>query len=94
MLATRVFEDDRLLTAVDAAPLTRTETCARFVFWSRLGGELDVGAIPGQPDQLWEWMLDYEHRSYRFTPAGCRVADAVTTDWAALWLPSYLPGVA
>lgn len=90
VLATQVFEPDRLLTQICARPLTSTESRARFVFWRNLGRCLGIDDIPDNATDLHEWMLDYERQHYHYTEAGGRVATALREEWTNHHLPTRL----
>jgi hypothetical protein len=87
VLATLVFEPRRLLAQFGVEPLTRTGERARFTFWRELAPQLGVENVPARPEDLLDWMLEFEQARYHHTAAGRRLADLVCTDWAARWLP-------
>jgi len=90
VLATQIFEPERLLTLVGAQPLTATENQARFVFWRNLGQRLGIGGIPATFDGFRAWMIDYERENCRYTFAAGRIATALRGEWVHNHLPAPL----
>ena len=74
--------------------LTPREATALYHFWRRIGRMMGIRDIPGSPDALLQWMLDYEASEYRHTRDGQAVTVALAREFAQRWFPSRLQNTA
>ena len=70
--------------------LSARENAALYHFWRGVGEQMGIERIPGSPDAMLAWMLDFEDREYGPTEGGARVADALAREFAERWFPAPL----
>ncbi len=86
-LATFVFEPDRIAQHLGLAQYTAGQREAIWRFWLSVAEQMPLGGLPATPEELRQWMLDYEREHWRYTADGRRVVDGFFEDWATRWFP-------
>jgi hypothetical protein len=92
-LATLIFEGERIARHLGASLLTDAERTASWLFWSGVADQMPLTGLPATPEELWQWMLDYEHEHWRYTVDGRRVVDRFFEDWVTRWFPARARGL-
>ena len=71
---------------------TGHESLALYHFWRQVGEMMGIRDIPGSPDAMLRWMLDFEAAEYGFTPDGQAVTRALAREYAERWFPVAMRG--
>lgn len=69
------------------------EAMAVFRFWVEVGEMMNIHDIPGSPEAMLQWMLDYEAAEYGPTRDGHEVTLALAREYAQRWYPRALQDV-
>lgn len=72
---------------------TPRESLALYHFWKQVGEMMGIRDIPGSPEEMLRWMLDFEAAEYGSTPDGHEVTLALAREYAGRWFPKSLQAV-
>ncbi len=88
-LAVIMFDTPRQVAYMGARPYAPAINEASWHFWMGVASRMSLGDTGKTPEEIREWMLDFEQRTYAPTKAGHAIAQALLEDWTR-WFPKPL----
>lgn len=69
------------------------ESLALYHFWRQVGEMMGIRDIPGSPEAMLQWMLDFEAAEYGHTRDGHEVTMALAREYSQRWYPTPLQDI-